>query len=287
MTTLLKSRLHLLLLFIGLAGCSADRPLNPSFPLKMADAKTAWTQMESDPKPLARPVVVLGGIYDPGFVAEHVAHELGEIASPDSRIISLTFFEIHTFDHCAEKLIDAVDREFPTDDPAQTVEVDVVAFSMGGLVARWAAAERHVDQFHISETSGSPSAEQHCRRLRIARLFTIGTPHRGASLAWVPTFDQRVIDMRSDSAFLARLNGLERGYEVIPYARLGDAVVGADNSAPPGQNAWWLARSFTLSHLLAGHDVRILADIARRLRGEEPFSIEPAAPLPGANDAPE
>lgn len=279
--------IQLSLLSFFIAGCSGDHPLNPSFPLKMADAKAAWKQMQAEPKPLARPVVVLGGIYDPGFVASHVAHELREIAAPDVRIISLTFFEIHTFDHCARKLIDAVDREFPTEDPDQTTEVDVVAFSMGGLVARWAAAERPGNSQSDNQSDTSSQSISNNRRLHIARLFTISTPHRGATLAWVPTFDQRVIDMRKDSAFLAGLNSQERNYEIVPYARLGDAVVGAENSAPPGRDPWWLAKPFTLSHLLAGYDVRILTDIARRLRGETPFSTEPAAAFPGAASQPD
>jgi hypothetical protein len=269
-------RALLLLLVTCASGCSGDCPRNPSFPLKMADAKLAWKQMKNDPKPLDRPVIVLGGIYDPGIVAEHVAHELREIATPDAQVISLTFFEIHSFDHCAQKLIDAVDRAFPTDDAQRTTEVDVVAFSMGGLVARWAAAERPP----LSDSEDASQTTAIARRLRIGRLFTISTPHRGAKLAWIPTFDQRVIDMRHDSAFLTALDAQSTDYQLIPYARLGDSVVGAENAAPAGRNPWWLAPSFTLSHMLAGHDVRILADIARRLRGEEPFTTEPAEPLP-------
>ena len=96
----------------------------------------------------------------------------------------------------------------------------------------------------------------------------------------VPTFDQRVIDMRSGSEFLDRLNAAPRRYELIPYARLGDMVVGEENAAPPGETAWWLAKSGGPAHMLAATDARILADIARRLRGEEPLTISPAAPLP-------
>jgi hypothetical protein len=43
----------------------------------------------------------------------------------------------------------------------------------------------------------------------------------------------------------------------------------------------WLANPpLTLSHLGAMSDPRILADIGRRLRGEEAFSRLPGSPLP-------
>jgi hypothetical protein len=72
------------------------------------------------------------------------------------------------------------------------------------------------------------------------------------------------------------------GYRLFAYVRLGDGVVGEEHAAPPGVNAWWVPNGLSFSHLLAGYDDRILADILRRLRDEEPYSIEPAAPLPGA-----
>ena len=85
--------------------------------------------------------------------------------------------------------------------------------------------------------------------------------------------------MRTESEFLETLNAEEPDYEIVPYARLGDEVVGASNAAPPGRNPWWVSRSWFFAHA-GSTDMRILADIARRLRGEEPFAIDPPAPLP-------
>ena len=282
---------HLWLLCLVLAACSADRPLNPTFPLKMADAKIAWKQMEGDPKPLERPVVVVGGIYDPGIFSKNVACRLRTVTAPDSRIIHVAYFNISSFDRCAQVLIEAVDREFPTDDPDQTIAVDVIGYSMGGLVARYAASDRAPSGAGAEGGAGDGDGDgdggarvsapaRSGRRLQIHTLYTVSTPHVGARLAWVPTFDRRIIDMRPGSEFLTKLNQAAPAYEIVPYARLGDVVVGAENAAPVGRTAWWLAKPWSFSHLLAAHDVRILADIARRLRGEQPFTAEPAAPLP-------
>jgi hypothetical protein len=136
---------------------------------------------------------------------------------------------------------------------------------MGGIVSRHAARPR-----------------EDGRRLRVRRLFTIASPHRGARMATLPTLDRRQIDMRPGSPFLAELDGaLEQAdYELVTYARLGDAVVGAANSAPHGRDPWWVdCPPLGFAHLGAGHDHRILADIARRLRGEEPLVREPPVPV--------
>jgi hypothetical protein len=261
-------RTALLLLAALLVGCSADRPLNPSFPLRLEDARQAMRQMRADPRSLQRPVVVLGGIHDPGFAAPAVAGKLRRATEADAPIIHVSFFGAGTFDACRDRVVEAVENEWPSPADDETIEVDVVGVSMGGLVARHAARPRN---------DGG-------KRLAVQRLFTIATPHRGASLAGLPTLDDRVKDMRAGSAFLSALDAAPAGgdLELYCYARLGDAIVGEENTAPPGRRAWWVANiPLAPSHLTAAHDPRILADIARRLRGEGPFTIDPPASLPG------
>ena len=61
------------------------------------------------------------------------------------------------------------------------------------------------------------------RRLRIRRLITIGTPHRGAVLAPAnPLVEDRAVqDMYPGSLFLTRLDEAYRGdYPIVAYARL-------------------------------------------------------------------
>ncbi len=252
---------------IILAGCSADTPLNPSFPLRLDDARDLWASMTDEPRPFERPVLVLGGINDLGFGASSMAHRLRQVTTEQAVILDVSFLRKGTLDACRQSAIEAVEHALPALDPDATVEVDVVAISMGGLVARH-AARPHPDQR---------------RRLRVRRLFTIATPHRGARLATLPTLDQRVLDMRPGSDFLDRLDGSGLAYEpeIFPYVRLDDAVIGPEHAAPPGMNPWWVPNiPFSFAHIRAAGDPRILVDIARRLRGQTPYSTTPAAPLP-------
>ena len=192
---------------LSCAACANHNAVNPSFAVTSSQAKDAWKTMESSPARLERPLIVLGGIYDPGAMANHIADQIKDVAANDELIRHCSFFFDGSFDRCARKLIETVDDAFPTADPTQTVEVDAVAFSMGGLVARHAASDG------FATTNG--------RRLRIARLFTIGSPHRGAKLACVPTFDRRIVDMRTESEFLETLNAEDPDYEIVPICATG------------------------------------------------------------------
>jgi hypothetical protein len=261
---------HLLFfLVLGSAGCSLASPRNPSFPLERAAAQSALLAMESAPRELERPVVVLGGYFDPGLGALWVAREFRRLTG-DCRIIPVSFTFDLGFDRCRERVIEKVDRIFPSADPVWTAEVDVIGVSMGGLVARHAAAP-----------PANPAAG--ARRLRICRLFTISSPHRGARMASIPCFLPMHRDMRPGSEFLARLESAEqpRDYEIHAYVRLGDRIVGPEHAAPSGEALRWVSNPpFAPAHIGAVIDSRILADIARRLRGEEPYAREPRAPLP-------
>jgi pimeloyl-ACP methyl ester carboxylesterase len=258
--------LILLLLVSALVGCA--RPaVNPSFPVSLDDARDLLREMDEHAKPLERPVVVLGGIHDPGFAAPSFRRRLLRATDENAQVIAVSFLTAFDFESCRRRLIDAVNRRWPSEDPQQTVEVDVVAISMGGLVARYAARDRSDDE----------------PRLNVRRLFTISTPHRGASLAELPTLDRRVLDMRTGSAFLDLLNRLTMTDEpeLVAYVRLDDGIVGEANAAPPRGELWWVPNApFSLSHMAAASDPRILADIARRLRGEPPLTRSPAAVLP-------
>jgi pimeloyl-ACP methyl ester carboxylesterase len=178
----------------------------------------------------------------------------------------VSFFTCLDLAACRDRLLRAVDRAFPGEDPTWTTEVDVIAQSMGGLVARYAAL---------------PPPEETGRRLRIARLFTISTPHRGARLAWLPTLHPLHRSMRPGSPVLQELQSAcpQTRYELYPYVGYHDLVVGREHAAPEGRTAWWVDTGPPgLAHLGAMVDPRILADIARRLRGEEPFTRARPAP---------
>jgi len=256
------------LTFPFLFSACAAKPENPSFPLNFSQATQALADMRADPKPLQRPLVVIGGFLDPN-VSPPLFKSFFQTLTRDSQIITVSVGLCGSFEECRRKVIKAVDEACPTNDPQFTSEVDVVGACLGGLVARHAATP--------SEDAAHP------RRLKIARLFTISTPHSGATLAQLIGFTDYHKDLRPNSTFLNQLAQFDADatYELYPYVRLHDEIVGAKYAAPPGQNPFWLPNPpLTMAHLGAMMDTRILVDISRRLRDEEPFTQFPATPLP-------
>jgi pimeloyl-ACP methyl ester carboxylesterase len=248
-----------------LIGCAAQ-PTNPSFPIAVKEGELDLHRMSEDRKPLTRPLVVIGGFLDPGVGAWVLESEFSAVTS-DRRIIGVSLAECMSFDDCRRKMVQAVDRAWPTSERSQTVEVDVVGLSMGGVAARYAALP----------------LQEKGRRLKIARLFTISSPHRGAEDAQrLPLLHPLQKSLRPDSTFYAKLEASPCDYAIIPYVRLGDHVVGTQYSAPKGQSPWWVPDDLIDGppHAGAFLDPRIISDIARRLRGEAPSSINPPAPLP-------
>lgn len=260
-------RTTLLVFLASLAGCR--QPVNPSLSLSRQEGDTALAEMARRPVRQVRPLVILGGWRD----ILDIHSDLRKRLAPhfvDPQIIAIHFVDCGSFEVCRERLLTRLDAAMPSGDPDQTLEVDVVAYSMGGIVARYAAAP--------PPGVGSP------RRLRIARLFTISSPHRGAHAALLGFLDPLAFKMHGDSQFMADLAHREsaRAYPIFPYVRLGDITVGAERAAPHGEAAaWWVSNPFLQSpHIGAPTDPRILADVLRRLRHETPLSTEPRAPLP-------
>ena len=250
-----------------LSAC-ADKPANPSFPVTFSQAHKAVAEMRNEPRQLSRPLVIIGGFADVNF-SPPLFKSFFRGISCDSQIITASVGLCQSFNDCRQKVIEEVDKACPSDDPMFTAEVDVVGASLGGLVARHAAAP--------ADDPANP------RRLKVARLFSISSPHSGATLAQLIAITSYHRDLRPNSTFLNRLaeQDADATYELYPYVRLHDEIVGAQNAAPPGVDPLWLPNPpLTLSHLGAMIDERILADIARRLRGEEPFTQWPATPLP-------
>ena len=259
----------------------AGGPDNPSFPLSVDRAGLALKEMAKEPKPLPRPVVIVGGYLDPGIAPAALKSRLQPLLA-DKRILTVPLPFCATFDDCREDILAAVERAYPCDDPNWTAEVDVIGISMGGLAARHAAAPL---------ARGKSSNGRHSKRLRIARLFTLSTPHRGAYLAGMPTFHKLLLEMRHGSQFLSALDAAieakaareDASYPIYPYVRRHDGWIGESNAAPPGwAAAWWVPNQpFQDAHIGCCTDPRIVADVARRLRGETPFTLDPPAPLPG------
>ncbi len=254
-------------LALALAGCANARPVNPSFRVSIARARSILAYDARHPKPLRRPVLVVGGFMDPGWAAPRLRDRVRKWTG-DDRVAAVSLGFDSSMDECRRDIVAAADAAFPTTDGTQTTAVDVVGISMGGLAARYAAL---------------PSP----RRLRIGRLFTISSPLRGALLADSVPFDLHPLlpELRSGSPLYATLgNSPQRWSELYPvysYVRLRDGTVGAANAALAGTTPWWVdTPAGELPHDAAFTDARILADIACRLRGEPPLAHDPPAPLP-------
>lgn len=233
------------------------RRINPDFQLDREHARAERARMRAATVPLARPVVILAGWRSPSLQGFGLAGKLAPITSGRAEdFISIAYAlagDIHAAARRARAVLAGRGLH----------EVDVVGISMGGLVARLLAAEQ---------------------ALTIHRLFTISTPHAGASLArWIRP-DRAAQAMRPGSPLLARLDDrlANETFELICYAQLRDWWVGARRCHPPGRCSHWIDAASPLdlafSHFTSPRRWPIVLDIARRLRGESPLAR--AATLP-------
>src|SRR6185437_9117978 len=110
-----------------------------------------------DRHPLQRPLIIVTGFMDPGLSALAMRIRFGGLFD-DRRIITVQLADCYSVESCRKKVIAAVDRAFASTDAGQTTQVDVIGYSLGGVVARYAAL-------------APPSTAE--KRLRISRLFTI------------------------------------------------------------------------------------------------------------------
>lgn len=260
---------------VGVASCvRIDHP-NKAYPASSQQVREALDEMQRTPVGVDRPIVVLSGWRSPSMSSGQLARRIRELTGADEdRVLSISYMwgdDIPAIaDTVARKVADAFGE---TTDPVSgqrwTVEVDVVAISMGGLVARTAWAD------------AASVGREGDLRLNIATLYTLGSPHRGARLAEWVRLDDASAQMRPGSAFLAKLDEAtlhEHGPQIVPYATLRDSWVGAGNAAPAGQEPIWVPGRLVLSHHLISLDTRIVADLCRRLRGEEPLAAPSTPP---------
>lgn len=243
--------------------------VNPCFDVRDEALTAAQNSLAESPANLPRPLVVLAGWRSPPMPDGGVLARLGPMIPGARDTLSVTYASLWTIESAARRVVARVQERFPHTGTSDTAEVDVIAISMGGLVARLAA-------------SGSFAKAQ--RRLRIARLFTLATPHRGARLASFVRPDPAAAAMRPGSEFLRSLDDelARSSFELTCYAQLRDWWVGARNTSPPGHVPIWCeprdAFGRWLSHFAINFNPRVLTDVALRLRGMTPLSREGAAP---------
>ena len=253
-----------------LPGCASTGPDNPSFPLSSAEARMEINAMTLEKKPLPRPLVLIGGYGDLGISQYLLLKNFFESVAEHPKLITVSLFNCGSYEECRARILETVNAACPGADANWTAEVDVVGVSLGGGVARYAAA---------------PSRDSaHPQRLRIVRLFTMSGALAGAKVAnfGITSFQQEMQPGSDTQKYLAAADA-NPPYEVVSYVHLGDEMVGQENAALPGRTPYWLPNlpyNPIWPHEQIMLDSRVYADIARRLRGERPYTVSPPAPFP-------
>lgn len=282
-----------------LAGCGIGPAVdNPSFAITEERAQRELRALRAAPVAPARPIVVIGGLFDVGVTSDALGNRVGELIGPSANVLAVSMWGTTTIEDCRIKVLNELESRFPSDDPDWTREVDVIGFSLGGVVARYAAMspdDRANVYLGAQEGSEDRLSARSRKRLKVSRLFCISVPNSGCDAAEPPTLDDRVVAIRRRSPFLlavdrvqgswgTTLDDRERAafaFPIYAYARLDDEIVGAYNAGVGTRPPWWVSnRLFEVAHGDAYRDPRILADIARRLRGEPAYAAEPATPVP-------
>lgn len=257
----------LVLAHLAIGTACMTRTVNPRFPVPTDDASELLAQCARTPVAQARPILVLGGYMDPGFASSSIERALRRACVDGTTILAVSFGDCTSMTQCRDRVL-AATQSIRDADP--DCAFDVVANSMGGLIARYCALppETVVD---CGLPEPIPSGA-----LRIHHLYTICTPHLGARMAEGAFGSPMTQDMRPGSAFLACLDSaLPRApYALTCFAREGDSIVGAERSAPAGIDPILFdTPPFELSHVDAHRDPRILLVIVRGLRGDDSLPL--------------
>jgi pimeloyl-ACP methyl ester carboxylesterase len=238
-------------------------PANPNFPLTVAQARADLKRMRLEPSMPPRPILVLSGYHSPKMQAAQLRRSLLRFTHPQAPIIAIGYPSRTRIGQIVGDVLIASAKHIQPDH-----EVDVIGISMGGLIARAVCTGEP-----LRTSAGIVPAR---RALRVRRVFTLASPHRGALLAEKIVPDSAAKDMQAGSVFLQDLDALSLpakcGYELTCYSRIYDGWVGATRAAPPGHSVLWTQGLPWGSHFSVSWDAIILADLSRRLRLEEPWA---------------
>jgi hypothetical protein len=224
--------------------------------------------MAARPVKPERPILVLGAYHAWSPVVWAMVRKLRRLTGAgEQEVVGVAYPWETSLRAAAVKGVTRAAAAWGLSPAATTVPVDVVGLSMGGLIARMASAGDN-------EALGLPPD---LPRLDAVRIFTFGSPMQGSRRAMRIRPDQAARDMRPGSAILQRISAAT-GPEIISYAQLRDNVVGATRTAPAGLEPIWSSGTLLFSHFTTPHNPWFLADMARRLRGEEPLLRAAGAP---------
>lgn len=239
--------------------------INPDFPASVREAKALARSLRANPKPLARPVLVLDGWHGPLLPSQRSAWNLSRHTSGRRRdFLAVGYPWAFSVEHAARCAMYWLERRGWLDR-----EIDIVGISMGGIVAR-------------AITSGvlgvgGPD------RVRAVRVFTFATPHTGAILADRVAVDRAARQLRRGSDLLKRLDDAlsSKSYDLYCYALLRDWLVGATRTFPSGTQPYWVdpeGLQRPIAHFVSPYEHRLGLDVALRLRGEAPIAVRASTP---------
>jgi len=255
-----------LALVILLGGCTTLTGPSRDNPLSKSELRAELAKMRVEPVQLERPVVVIDGWTAFGG-ASIIKRELINLTDGEQDLVIKYSYPLifSTLESNARKIVKRIEERWPSDDPEWTTEVDVVGYSMGGIIARVAAES--------PRKSGKPR-----KRLKVKHMFTIAAPHKGTGwwIGWLP------VDQMSWAVSLWGRNYrkwlderlAEADYELYCYGQGNDWIVDGNFEAV-GHPEFKARGQIILSHLSSYGNYRHLGDIAARLRGEDPIVIVP------------
>jgi pimeloyl-ACP methyl ester carboxylesterase len=228
---------------IFLSGCSAaEKKRSLQVAADQREAELDLKAMAGAPKPLPRPVLLLTGWMEPPSNWGRFRTWLeSATCGCERQIVCLDLRGPGGLAAAVEKVLAAGE---------ELGEVDVVAHSAGGLVAREAARGVHGD-----------------RRLRIARLFAIATPHHGSpwgNLWPILPYPLQAADCRPASDFLVSLDrdASTVSMRIANYWSEGDVVVPRESAAAVGaeQHLYARPKGFFI-HRRCAADPRLARDV--------------------------
>ena len=256
----------ILALVILLSGCTTLTGPSKDNPLPKSELRTALEQMRAEPVEIERPVVVIDGWLNYGG-ASVIKRELKDLTGAEEDLFVKYHYPLifTTLESNARKIVKMVEERWPSDDPEWTTEVDAVGFSMGGLIARVAAE--------------SPREGKKLRkRLKVKRMFTIAAPHKGTGwwIRWAAIDQMSWAVSIWGGSYRSWLDErlIEADYDLYCYGQGNDWIAG-NNFEAAGYPEIKARGLFLFSHTGSYGNYRHLADIAARLRGEDPIVPDP------------
>lgn len=233
-----------------------------------AQALTTLDQMHMQPKQLARPVVVFNGYRGWWGPASTVRDGLRK-ATGSNDIVFVSYGNRGTIEHACADARRVIARHLGADYASGAMSFDAVGISMGGLIAR------------VLSTRGATDDDEALLRtlrggacLHIATLFTLATPHRGATMAKRIAPDPAAKAMVPGSPMLQALEAARthpmgtHAPALVCFGQSRDAMVGLGNTAPKSARSIRARGPRVGSHFTSARNPVFWMHIARALRGE-------------------